>query len=139
MDRLWLVQQDFFKHISGLQSPHPVLFRYQHMFKGIKVRVICCSFDWFCALSAHASPLLTWFRSAVDFFFFFSTKEMTRGQFVEPFAPDANDCLRSNTVSGRALFCDSLSSRPATSSSSACTCGRLLTPGPLACWLARSV
>lgn len=37
VDRLWLVQQDFFKHVSGVPSPHPVLFRYQHMFKGIKV------------------------------------------------------------------------------------------------------
>lgn len=37
VERLLLVQQDFFKHVSGLQSPHPVLFRYQHMFKGIKV------------------------------------------------------------------------------------------------------
>lgn len=40
VDRLWLVQQDFFKHVSGLQSPHPVLFRYQHMFKGIKVGLV---------------------------------------------------------------------------------------------------
>ncbi|CAM9308909.1 unnamed protein product, partial [Hapterophycus canaliculatus] len=36
VDRLWLVQQDFFMHIFGLPSPQPVLFRYQHMFKGIK-------------------------------------------------------------------------------------------------------
>lgn len=40
VERLWLVQQDFFKHVSGRPSPHPVLFSYQHMFKGIKVRVV---------------------------------------------------------------------------------------------------
>eukprot|EP00903_Cladosiphon_okamuranus_P016239 g14981.t1 len=40
VDRLWLVQQDFFKHVSGVQSPHPVLFRYQHMFKGIKDKFV---------------------------------------------------------------------------------------------------
>lgn len=49
VDRLWLVQQDFFKHVSGLQSPHPVLYRYQHMFKGIKVGVPLSLFRSFCA------------------------------------------------------------------------------------------
>lgn len=34
------MQQDFFKHVAGVQSPHPVLFRYQHMFKGIKVGIL---------------------------------------------------------------------------------------------------
>lgn len=37
MERLWLVQRDFFDHLSGRQSPQHVLFRHQHMFKGIKV------------------------------------------------------------------------------------------------------
>ncbi|CAB1097742.1 unnamed protein product [Ectocarpus sp. CCAP 1310/34] len=36
VERLWLVQRDFFDHLSGRQSPQHVLFRYQHMFKGIK-------------------------------------------------------------------------------------------------------
>lgn len=30
-------------HIFSLPSPHPVLFRYQHMFKGIKVGSLSCS------------------------------------------------------------------------------------------------
>lgn len=38
VDRLWLVQQDFLKHMAGEPSPQEVLFRYQHMFKGIKVK-----------------------------------------------------------------------------------------------------
>lgn len=36
VERLWLVHQDFLKHVAGEQWSHPVLFRYQHMFKGIK-------------------------------------------------------------------------------------------------------
>lgn len=40
VDRLWLVQQDFLMHLDGQQPPQPVLFRYQHMFKGIKVSIL---------------------------------------------------------------------------------------------------
>lgn len=52
IERLWLVQQDFFKHLSGLQSPHSVLFQYQHMFKGIKVGFVIPS----CLLSPLVTP-----------------------------------------------------------------------------------
>lgn len=37
VERLWLIHQDFLKHMAGEPSPQEVLFRYQHMFKGIKV------------------------------------------------------------------------------------------------------
>ncbi|CAM9531005.1 unnamed protein product [Ectocarpus sp. 8 AP-2014] len=40
VERLWLVQRDFFDHLSGRQSPQHVLFRYQHMFKGIKEKFV---------------------------------------------------------------------------------------------------
>ncbi|CAM9850134.1 unnamed protein product, partial [Ectocarpus fasciculatus] len=40
VERLWLVQRDFFDHLCGRQSPHHVLFRYQHMFKGIKEKFV---------------------------------------------------------------------------------------------------
>lgn len=62
VERLWLVQQDFFKHVSGEPSPHPVLFSYQHMFKGIKVRflsVVRC----LCGSVAFLAGLCTFFVS----------------------------------------------------------------------------
>lgn len=35
--RLWLIQEDFLKHTAGESRTPPILFRYQHVFKGIKV------------------------------------------------------------------------------------------------------